>query len=337
MTCHPEVGCKWGACRQVLRVITPTNTHRLQPLRRPDFSTPFSSWLTIHLELLNDHRKPWQLVKLKSQIIQMAEAFKTGVGNVRDALHLNSSNEQGAAPVEPSADEIKSLKEKYGKAKQDHVFTFYDQLSVPEKASLYNQLSLFDTDRINCLADDALHPTNRAEEKGTSSKPSIEPLPDSAVASILDSNPEDVKKWWQSGLEQIADNKVAVVLMAGGQGTRLGSSAPKGCFDIGLPSQKSLFQLQAERIWTVQRLAQEQFKKTGVVVPWYVMTSGPTRGPTEKFFEEHNHFGLAKENVYIFEQGVLPCISNDGKILMESKSKVSNWAVCCRHKIKGFD
>lgn len=53
------------------------------------------------------------------------------------------------------------------------------------------------------------------------------------------------------------------------------------------------------------------------------MTSGPTRGPTESFFKEHNFFGLKPENVFIFEQGVLPCISNEGKILMETKSKVA--------------
>jgi UDP-N-acetylglucosamine/UDP-N-acetylgalactosamine diphosphorylase len=110
--------------------------------------------------------------------------------------------------------------------------------------------------------------------------------------------------------------------MAGGQGTRLGSSAPKGCFDIGLPSQKSLFQLQGERIAKVEMLAKKKHGKESVTVPWYVMTSGPTRGPTEKFFEENKYFGLKKENVTIFEQGVLPCISNEGKILMESKSKV---------------
>lgn len=255
----------------------------------------------------------------------MAEAIKSGVSNIMDTLHVTSKKGQGAPAVEPPEGEIKSLKEKYSRAKQDQVFAFYDQLSVPEKASLYDQLLLFDPDRINHLADVALHPVDTSEDNV---KPSIEPLPDSAVASILDSNPDDVQKWYQSGLEHIANNKVAVVLMAGGQGTRLGSSAPKGCFDIGLPSHKSLFQLQAERIWKIQDLAQKQFKKGDVVVPWYVMTSGPTRGPTEKFFEENNYFGLRKEDVYIFEQGVLPCISNGGKILMESKSKVSYGQHC---------
>jgi UDP-N-acetylglucosamine/UDP-N-acetylgalactosamine diphosphorylase len=73
----------------------------------------------------------------------------------------------------------------------------------------------------------------------------------------------------------------------------------------------------------VQELAAKKVSKSAVVVPWYVMTSGPTRGPTQKFFEENNYFGLKKENVLFFEQGVLPCISNDGKILLESKSKVN--------------
>lgn len=150
----------------------------------------------------------------------------------------------------------------------------------------------------------------------------MEPLPESATASILDSKPEDIEKWYESGLDLIAENSVGVVLMAGGQGTRLGSSDPKGCFNIGLPSEKSLFQIQAERIRKVAKLAHKKSGKD-VVVPWYVMTSGPTRGPTEKYFKENNYFGLKAENVIIFEQGVLPCISNEGKILLENKGKVA--------------
>lgn len=112
--------------------------------------------------------------------------------------------------------------------------------------------------------------------------------------------------------------------MAGGQGTRLGSSAPKGCFDVGLPSKKSLFQLQAERILKVQALAAKEAgkEKEEVVVPWYVMTSGPTRGPTEEFFKENRWFGLRQENVVFFEQGVLPCLTNEGKIILDGKAKV---------------
>ncbi|KAL6253173.1 UDP-N-acetylglucosamine pyrophosphorylase [Rhinocladiella similis] len=237
-----------------------------------------------------------------------------------EKLHLTSAD-QGAPAQEPSAEDLKELREKYEEAKQEHVFAFYDNLDTEGKAALFDQLSSIDPYRINVLADKALNPLKPSTEEH---QPSIEPLPSSACASLLDATQEQKDEWYNSGLGHIAENKVAVVLMAGGQGTRLGSSDPKGCFDIGLPSHKSLFQMQAERIWKVQQLAKKHTSTSiDPVVPWYVMTSGPTRGPTEKFFQEHNYFGLSKENVVIFEQGVLPCISNEGKILMESKSRVA--------------
>lgn len=240
---------------------------------------------------------------------------------VKQALGLGGKG----APQEPTAEEVSQLREKYTSAGQGQVFNFYDSLSSAEKASLYHQLTLFDPSRINAIAAKALADlVPKKEDDGGATKPLLEPLPESANASIMDSKPEDIDWWYQSGLDLIAANKVAVVLMAGGQGTRLGSSDPKGCFDIGLPSKKSLFQIQAERIRKVEQLAA---KKAGigakVTVPWYVMTSGPTRGPTESFFKSHNYFGLSPENVVIFEQGVLPCLTPDGKILLESKSKVA--------------
>lgn len=235
-----------------------------------------------------------------------------------EKLHLTSKGND-APPSEPQADELRELREKYEKAGQEQVFAFYDDLSISEKASLFAQLSNIDPKHINDITQKALNPPKGSDNAG---EPTLEPLPESATASIMDSKSEDIDAWYASGLDLVAQGKVAVVLMAGGQGTRLGSSAPKGCFNIGLPSEKSLFQIQAERIWKVQQLAEKKHNRESVVVPWYVMTSGPTRGPTEKYFQEHNYFGLSQDNVIIFEQGVLPCISNEGKILLESKSKV---------------
>lgn len=219
----------------------------------------------------------------------------------------------------PSAERLNELKKQYTEAGQEQVFTFYDDLSASEQVTLFEQLEKFKPSYINEITDRALNPPKPEHEE---TKTGLEPLPQTATASILDSAKEDIATWYDLGLDLISQNKVAVVLMAGGQGTRLGSSAPKGCFDIGLPSHKSLFQIQAERIRKVEELAAKKSGSTAVV-PWYVMTSGPTRGPTEAFFKENNYFGLKAANVFIFEQGVLPCISNDGKILLESKSKVA--------------
>ncbi|KAF8427390.1 UDP-N-acetylglucosamine pyrophosphorylase [Tirmania nivea] len=228
------------------------------------------------------------------------------------ALHLNST------PQAPTLEQVAELRAEYKKYDQDHVFAFWDELTDAGKTALFGQLSGFKPARISHLAEEALHPPPPAEN------PAVEPLPESATASILDSDPAALEAWYESGLDAIGRGEVAVILMAGGQGTRLGSSDPKGCFDIGLPSQKSLFQLQAERIIKVQKLAAAKVgnEKTAIV-PWYIMTSGPTRGPTEAFFEKNRYFGLNKENVILFEQGVLPCISNEGKILLQAKSKVA--------------
>lgn len=234
---------------------------------------------------------------------------------VLESLHITKPHQDPPKP--PSAEEVESLRESYSLAEQEHVLHYYDELDAAGKAHLYGQLSKIDPGHINKITERALKPEKEQEP------PKLQPLPESATASILDSDKTDIDSWYHYGLELAAENKVGVVLMAGGQGTRLGSAAPKGCYDIGLPSHKSLFQLQGERILKLQELARHKHSKEEVTIPWYVMTSGPTRAATQDFFEKHKYFGLKKENVLVFEQGVLPCISDDGKILLEDKSKVA--------------
>ncbi|OQO11788.1 hypothetical protein B0A48_03515 [Cryoendolithus antarcticus] len=249
----------------------------------------------------------------------MAAAVKDTMNSMLSAMHLGGDKKEETYHA-PSDNDYNTLRDKFEKAKQGHVFNFYDDLKPEEKGFLYQQLEPVDPEHINEITEKALHPPKpKDEEEG----PKLEQLPESAQCSVIDSKQEDLDKWYEGGLKLVADNQVAVVLMAGGQGTRLGSSAPKGCFDIGLQSKKSLFQLQAERIRKLEQLARKAHSKEEVTVPWYIMTSGPTRKPTQDYFEEHKYFGLNRNNVVFFEQGVLPCVSMEGKILLESKSKVA--------------
>jgi UDP-N-acetylglucosamine/UDP-N-acetylgalactosamine diphosphorylase len=79
--------------------------------------------------------------------------------------------------------------------------------------------------------------------------------------------------------------------------------------------------LQAERIYRLQKLA-ASVDGQDAVIPWYVMTSGPTDKPTRDFFAQHDYFGLKSENIIFFEQGVMPCFTLEGKFMLEGKGKV---------------
>ena len=85
---------------------------------------------------------------------------------------------------------------------------------------------------------------------------------------------------------------------------------------MGLPSGKTLYQIQGERILRLQRLAAAEagVDAASVVIPWYIMTSEHTGAQTSDFFAAHNYFGLDKDQIMFFEQSTLPCLTLDGKV-----------------------
>ena len=199
---------------------------------------------------------------------------------------------------------IDQLSARYKDAGQDHLLKYWPKLDPIAQKALASQLEALDIERVNRMYKKAT-----AEEASlndpTAQTEGIKPIPKDATDSVVGS-PEKKQEWSRIGLKSISDSQVGALLLAGGQGTRLGSSAPKGCYDIGLPSHKSLFQYQAERIARLQRLAEQEFHRPAgtVIIPWYIMTSGPTRHDTEEFFKQNSYFGLSPTNVIFFEQGL---------------------------------
>ena len=197
---------------------------------------------------------------------------------------------------------LESLQKRYADAGQGHVFSFWPKLTSAQQRDLQNQLESLNVERVNRVYTKAVSAEAEALDPSKAAD-LIEPLPKTASESVT--NEDKANEWARLGFDAIARGEVGVLLMAGGQGTRLGSTAPKGCYDIGLPSHKSLFQYQAERIARLQDISQSNSRKPpgSVIIPWYVMTSGPTRRDTEEFFKKNDYFGLNPENVIFFEQG----------------------------------
>ncbi|KAI8321042.1 UDP-N-acetylglucosamine diphosphorylase [Martensiomyces pterosporus] len=226
------------------------------------------------------------------------------------------------ATVQEQYSTIKTRLEKLG---QEHLLAYFGELSDAEKQSLLTQIACMDLESyIECFKRTVAKadPTAQAEELASKALP--EPLGADEIGSTIHAMPSTVEQWHQNGIDLLAQGKVATLVMAGGQGTRLGSSAPKGCYDVGIPSHKSLFQLQAERI---KKLGEVVAAKKGLAkparIPWLVMTSAPTHDATIDYIKSNGYFGLSADDVVFFDQGVLPCFTFEGKIMLETKSKVA--------------
>lgn len=203
-------------------------------------------------------------------------------------------------------------------------FQLWDGLDKVQRAHLLDDVKDVDLAEVQRL----LQASQQAAEGGHGKQ--VLPLADDAVFKLNRSRPNwmmpqneespERRPLFDRGLELIAEGVVAVLCLAGGQGTRLGSSQPKGMFNIGLPSGKSLFQLQAERIGRMQILAahvaHQSKEDIRHRIPWVILTSPATDAQTREFFQDKSFFKLDPEQVHFVIQDELPCLTEEGKIIV---------------------
>ena len=186
---------------------------------------------------------------------------------------------------------------KYG---QEHVLKYYEELDEASRVALLKQIE--DTD-FGVITESA----SMESKKGK-----ITPIDVMELSEIE----ENKAKYNELGTKAIREGKVGAVLLAGGMGTRLGSDAPKGMYNIGLTKEVFIF----ERI--VRNLL-DVVEATGSWVQLFVMTSEKNNDATVGFFKEKNYFGYNPDYVAFFIQDMAPATDYNGKVYMEEKGRIS--------------
>lgn len=211
-------------------------------------------------------------------------------------------------------DLLDQVRTRLDRVSQTHVLNFYPKLSAAQQRALLTQIDSIDLEALPALVNDYV-----LKKPGFVMPSRLEPV------KYYPHDPKSSVRAWdhaaakRAGESLIRSGKVAAFVVAGGQGSRLGFEGPKGCFPAGAVTNKSLFQIFAEGILGTQDRA-----GGGVVIPWYIMTSPLNHEATTSFFESHRYFGLRRDQVMFFQQGVMPSLDiKTGKMLMASPHEVA--------------
>jgi len=185
---------------------------------------------------------------------------------------------------------------------QTHLLKYYEDLDQASRDQLLTQIEALDLSLLDLIKD------------GVKEVPKGELAPMGAVT--LEEIAEKKEEFEKIGLQAIKDCKVGAVLLAGGQGTRLGLDKPKGMLNVGINKELYLFEQLVNNLMEVVKAADAW-------VPLFVMTSEKNNEDTKNFFQEKNFFGYNKDFVFFFVQEMAPAVSYDGKIYMEEKDKLA--------------
>ena len=193
---------------------------------------------------------------------------------------------------------------------QEHLLKFVDRLSQDAREQFEAQLASIDFVQLQRLSGEKEADIDWGEMARRAESP-----PAVRLGQVHpEFTPDAARKAGESALES---GRIGAILVAGGQGTRLGFDKPKGMFPIGPVSGRTLFQMHCDRLLAVM-------KRYGVSIPLYVMTSPATDAETREYFEANDLCGLSKEQLRIFCQGTMPAVDADtGKVLLSDKGTIA--------------
>ncbi len=191
---------------------------------------------------------------------------------------------------------------------QHHLIRHFHVLAKEQQREFVQNITALDIELALKLMD------KFSRDEGASGEERIEPAPVIALPNAEEER-HRVKAARNAGNTLLDEGRVAVLIVAGGQGSRLGFEGPKGTYSISPIRNKTLFQLFAEQI-------RARVKRYGKTIPLVVMTSIENHADTTAFFAAHDYFGLGKKNVLFFPQQMLPAVTPEGKFLLSGQTNL---------------
>lgn len=201
------------------------------------------------------------------------------------------------------SDKLTKAKEILKKYHQEHLLYFYNKITEEQKEILTNQILKINFDEI-------LNIYENSKQNFKLDMSNISPLPHFEKNTFSN---KKLDHYIKIGNNIIKSQSLAVITMAGGQGSRLGYKGPKGTYELYFEStneKKSLFQIMCEDIKRAN-------KKYNITIPWYIMTSEDNDFQTRDYFEKNDFFEYPKEKIKFFTQGKLPIIDITGKLILQ--------------------
>ena len=187
---------------------------------------------------------------------------------------------------------------------QEHVLEYWKGLSKAERSALLAQVAAIDPKSVKACAAALKGGVAAAVDTSRGLAPKVAELKGAALARAV-----------AAGEHELKAGRVAALLVAGGQGSRLGYDGPKGCYSIGPVTGAPLFHFHARKILARSR-------RYGRPIPFYVMTSEANNAATVECFRANGYFGLDPKDVFFFTQGMWPGMTKDGKIILDAPGHV---------------